>query len=190
MEYVDMAVQFAEKLQILIAALVLMIGGAAKAFFDIRKAYREEAKEFQKKKEQGYRELVPWVVKEAHKTFAMYKAWHGYSDTQKKEKIKDLIVSANRRHNGESSISNDDLEKVVHWASAYWKENKSKFQDELADQNPVVTAVLDAISSAREAGDSAGPGVTRALLSAAALGAGGEAGDPEEEGGPGNGSGA
>jgi hypothetical protein len=128
------------------------------------KAMAEETK---KKHDDGLAELVPWVVRKGHKAFAMYKSWHGYSNSQKKEELKDLIVAAHRRHNGKSAIDDADLEKVLHWAEAYWKDNKTALKSELNEEQPVVAAVLDALAASKKPRDQ--PGDIPAEMAAAAL---------------------
>lgn len=151
----DQTMTLLEKIPGIISALLLAIPLAIKAWVDFRAAARTAKEEFEKKKDEGLQALVPWVVRKAHKGFAMYRAWHGYSDSQKKEAIKDLIVAAHRRHNGESAISEADVNKVLHWAEAHWKDNKAALKEELNKEQPVVAAVLDAL--AKESGAGAAP---------------------------------
>lgn len=127
MEWLHDVTQFLEKAQALVAAVVLAIPLIIQTISKV-KELKEQARA---KREQGLIELIPWVVRKGHEMFAGYKALWGSSHTDKKAALKDLIVAAHRRQNGEASISEAEIEMVLAKAESYWKDNKSVLQNEL-----------------------------------------------------------
>ncbi len=180
-EALDKMLEVMAQMETIIASLVV----AAPLILQWLQRCKSLKAEAKKKHDEGLMALVPWVVRNGHKFFAMYKSWHGYSNSQKKEHLKDLIVAAHRRHNGKSAMSDDDLNKVLHWAESYWKDNKMALKGELNEEQPVVAGVLDALARAEASGGAAPtpapPSVAEAVgaaLSASLAGAGGEAEAP------------
>jgi hypothetical protein len=128
MEYLDKILEIAQKLDTLIAALLLCIPLAMSAFSKAQEL-RTEAEERRKK---GLLDMVPWIVRKGHEAFASYRMFKGKSHPEKRKYLEDVIVAAHARHNGESAISRSEVEAVLAKAETYWKENKLALKAELA----------------------------------------------------------
>lgn len=123
-----------EKFQSIVAALLVALPIIYSAWRSIKDRAVTLEKEYEAKREEGLAALVPWVVRKGHEAFAAYKTFRGKSHPEKKEYIRDLVVAAHRRQNGEASITPEELERVVALAESYWKENKTGLQAEMSDR--------------------------------------------------------
>ncbi|GAG21495.1 unnamed protein product, partial [marine sediment metagenome] len=128
MEQINQILEVIQKLDTLLAALLLCIPLAIQAMSKA-KELRTEAEE---RRKNGLLDMVPWIVRKGHEAFAAYKMFKGKSHPEKRKYLEDVIVAAHARHNGESAISRSEINSVLAKAETYWKENKLSLKAELA----------------------------------------------------------